>query len=445
MKALRTLAALSGVLLIPGMAEANPLDTFGFGSRGAGMGGAVAADVTDASAGYYNPAGLASAKGLELTVGYFRADHTLSTEGRDNHVDAVKGVVGGLVAPGTVAGVPFAFGLAVHLPDDRVSRIRALKQEQPRWELYDNRNQRLFLSANVALKPVPWLELGGGLSFLSSTGGRLDIEGLANILDPERSQLRHEVDADLTAVRYPQAGVRLLPHKRVALAFVYRGEFSLRLDLAARVQGNLSELTTARYALTTSTVNAFLPRQVVFGVHTQPTDDLSVNVDVTWMNWSAYIPPVAHLSVDLDIPPPVGGWPTGVTPPTSPVATPVLPIGMKDRLVPRLGVECRAITTPSADLFVRGGYEFAKSPLPPQRGFTNYVDRDRHGLSLGLGLRLPSLGEWLPGELRWDVHGQLHVLTSEVTVKDDPTDAVGDYEASGHITNVGTSLTLGFR
>ena len=58
--------------------RANPLDAFGFGSRAAAMGGAVAADVSDFSANYYNPAGLALAHGFELTVGYIRADHSLS-------------------------------------------------------------------------------------------------------------------------------------------------------------------------------------------------------------------------------------------------------------------------------------------------------------------------------------------------------------------------------
>jgi hypothetical protein len=82
-------AALAG--LSPAAAAANPLDTFGFGSRGAAMGGAQAADVHDFSANYYNPAGLARAKALEIGVGYFRADHSLYINGQNNQVDPVKG------------------------------------------------------------------------------------------------------------------------------------------------------------------------------------------------------------------------------------------------------------------------------------------------------------------------------------------------------------------
>jgi len=438
-----SLLALAAGLVAP-PARANPLDTFGFGSRGAAMGGALAADVADESANYYNPAGLARAKGLGIGLGYFRADHALSMNGADNGVDPVKGLSGGLVAPGKVLGVPFAFGLGVHLPDDRVSRVRALRQEQPRWELYDNRNQRLWLAANVALSPWEWLQIGGGLSFMSSTRGRLDIGGYANLFRTEASQLRHEVDADLTAIRYPQAGARVKVGERLAFGLVYRGEFSLRLDLQATVQGDLSRLTQALYVLSTSSVNAFLPQQAVLGASARPLDALTVNLDLTWMNWSAYVPPVASVDVTIDIPPPSGGWPLGITPPTPPGRLVVVPISMKDTLVPHLGVEWHPVRSDAWELAARGGYEYARSPIPPQSGLTNYVDRDRHMVSVGAGVVLKRPLDGALREARLDAHGQLHVLPGALTRKDDPADFVGDYVAGGHVVSIGATLGAGF-
>jgi long-chain fatty acid transport protein len=432
------------ILSLSSVARANPLDTFGFGSRGTALGGATAADVKDFSANYYNPAGLALAHGLDLSVGYFRADHSLYMNGNDNHVDPVKGIVGGLVAPGKIADIPFAFGLGLHLPDDRISRVRALRQEQPRWELYDNRNQRLYLAANVAISPWEWLQLGGGLSFMSSTEGSLDISGEADIFRPETSQLRHEVNADLTAIRYPQAGARVAIGKRLALALVYRGEFRLKLDLTAHLHGDISQLTTAVYDLETHSVNSFLPQQLVLGESWQPIDDLKVNVDVTWVNWSAYVPPVASLNVALDIPPPAGGWPSTITPPTVPAPTHIEPIEMHDRFVPHVGVEWRALATEKVEAFVRAGYEYAKSPIGPQTGVTNYVDRDRHSISLGAGVRLIAPGAVLPGDVRFDAHFQLSELIGDTTYKTNPADLVGDYTAGGHITNFGATMTVGF-
>jgi hypothetical protein len=440
--------ALVGALALfsPREARANPPDTYGFGSRETAMGGAAAAETRGFAAGYYNPAALARSRGLELSVGYFRADHSLEMNGQDNHVDPVKGMNGGLVVPGTLFGIPFAFGLALHLPDDRISRVRALRQEQPRWELYDNRNQRLYLAANLAIEPFPWLWIGGGLSFMSSTRGRLDITGGANLFRPDESSIRHEVDADLTAVRYPQAGVRVAIGRKVALAAVYRGEFQLALDLSAHLYGDISGLTTALYDLQTHSINNFLPQQVVLGGSWEILRDLRATFDATWINWSAYVAPVAKLDVVLDIPPPPSGWPATVQPPESPAATRIEPIVMHDRVVPRLGFEWHALSLSKLDGFVRSGYEIAKSPLAAQNRTTNYVDRDRHTLSFGIGAAIPMRGllRELPGVLSIDAHLQWSTLLTETTYKSSAADFVGDFTAGGSILAFGFMTTFAF-
>jgi len=443
---MRRAACLLGLVALgvaaPRPARANPLDVFGFGSRETALGGAASADVTGVPATYYNPAGVADAKGLSIQLGYFRASHALSIDGVDNEVDPVKGFTGGLVVPGKLLSVPFGFGLGLHLPDDRISRVRALRQEQPRWELYDNRNQRLYLAANLAVRPVKWVAIGAGYSFMSSTEGRLDITGLANIFAVSQSQVRHEVDADLTAVRYPQAGVRIDVTERVRLAAVYRGEFQLKLDLAARLRGDVSKLTTALYELETHSVNNFLPRQIVGGASWDVTDRVRTNLDFTWVEWSAFVPPVAHLDVHLDIPPPAGGWPANISPPTTPAPVKIVSPRMHDRIVPHVGVEVAVVRRERVDAFARGGYEYAKSPFEAQTGVTNYVDADRHSGSLGAGVALrPGVPE-LPPELRLDAHAQLSVLPERTMRKDSAADLVGDYRARGHVWNVGGTFTM---
>lgn len=445
----RPVAALAGACallatLAAGEAHANPPDTYGFGSRETAMGNAASADSHGFAANYYNPANLVRSKGLEIGLGYFRADHAFEMNGRDNGVDPVKGMNGGIVAPGRLFGIPFAFGLAVHLPDDRISRVRALRQEQPRWELYDNRNQRLFLAANLAIEPFPWLQIGGGLSFMSSTRGSLDISGSANVLQPDDSQLRHEVDADLTAIRYPQAGIRVALSDRIAMAAVYRGEFQLGLDLGAHLSGDISGLTTALYELQTHSVNNFLPQQAVLGGSWLVTRDVRASLDATWINWSAYVAPVAQLDVLLDIPPPAGGWPATITPPQTPAPTRIEPLRMHDRLVPHVGAEWRVIATRKLDGFLRGGYEWARSPIEAQTGLTNYVDRDRHTFSLGLGVTARGLARELPASVSLDLHAALSELVADTTLKSSAADFVGDYTARGRIVNLGLVLTVAF-
>src|SRR4051794_21672469 len=88
------------MVLAWGVAHANPPDTYGFGSRETAMGNAAAAETRGFAANYYNPAALARSRGLEVSIGYFRADHSMEMNGRDNAVDPVKGINGGLVVPG---------------------------------------------------------------------------------------------------------------------------------------------------------------------------------------------------------------------------------------------------------------------------------------------------------------------------------------------------------
>ncbi len=449
---MRRALALSAALLVAPAARANPLDTFGFGSRGTAMGDAQVADAQDFSANYYNPAGLAGARDFEIAIGYFRATHELQMNGKNNGVDPVSGLVGGLVLPGKVFGIPVAFGLGLHVPDDRLSRVRDLPQTEPRWELYDNRNQRVYLAANIAIQPWKWLEIGGGLSFMASTTGTLDISGEANIANVNASQVRHEVDASLGAIRYPQIGARVALSDRAALAVAYRGQFSLDLALTAHLLGEIATgsnpgngLTTAYYALKSASIDAYLPQQVVFGGSFLPLDRLKVNVDFTWINWSAYVTPVADLDVTLDIPPPTGGWPPGIRPPTVPVKSPIVPLVMSDRIVPHVGVEWRAFDRGRWTGFLRAGYSFQKSPVGTQNGVTNYVDRDRHTMAVGAGVLVDKPFVILPGDLRFDVHAQFDVLPTSLTTKDNPADPIGDYTAGGFIWNLGATLIAGFR
>lgn len=443
---LRSAPALA-LLLGTEVAAANPIDTFGFGSRESAMANAGAANASGVPANYYNPASIGASKRFEAMIGYSAAFHGLSVNGKSSEVDSVRGINGGLVVPGKLFQVPVAFGLSVHLPDERISRVRAQRQEEPRWELYDNRNQRLVLSANLAFQPFDWLELGGGLSFMASTRGYLEITGAADIVKPENSPLRHQVDADLTAVRYPQFGARVKLGKKTALGLVHRGEFRLRLDLTGKVDGDISGLTTALYELETHSVNNFQPGQWVFAlsqVLTQGSMKVTGMLDVEWVRWSTYEPPVAQLLAKLDIPPPKGGWPSGITPPSAPTPQPTIPLVIHDRVVPRVAFEGISGSR-AANVLWRLGYAYEASPIAEQTGATNYIDRDRHILGLGLGF---ALGREVVGptlqSIRWDVHGQFSLLAHSVTRKANAADFVGDYTAGGTIMNIGTTVTVGF-
>lgn len=418
---------------------------YGFGSRGASMGGALAADTTDFSANYYNPAGLAAEDGLRVGLGYFWAENILRIDDEDAGVKSSHGVTFGLAAAGDVFDVPIAIGLATHVPDEGLSRITALKQEVPRWELYDNRSSVLYLAANLAIAPFEWLSIGGGLSFLASTRGRFEITGVGDLLAPYDSQLRHEVDVDLSSVRYPQVGALITLSKAASVALVYRGETSLDLQLTGTIDADLTIAgidVPLLYELQARTIQAFLPQQLVVGVALRPVPALHVNADVTWVNWSSYANPTAKTIASLSAEVP-DGFPIEL--PKDVKDTLLDDPGFSDRIVPRIGLEW-FLPIASADgeegpvrVPLRAGYVFELSPVPPQTGNTNFVNADRHTGSFGVGIEVPSIGVGL------DLHGALSILPETTTLKTSPVDLVGDYRAEGEMVNAGATLRGAFR
>lgn len=442
------LFALGGAALAPTAARAQPMDTYGMGSRSVAMGGAVTADVSDGSANYYNPAGLVRERAMRVDLGWFGAFHELDVNALDSGVDPVHGAVIGLVVPGNLGDFRFAFGLGVHLNDDRVSRTRSLPRARPRWELYDNRPHRTYLAAHLAIELFDVVRIGGGISFLSYSANRLYVRGALDIVAADRnSRLEHELRADLTTIRYPQLGIQVEPVPWLSFGAVYRGQFALDNLLTAEVEATLfsgvADPFPGYFFLLTQSVNAFVPQQISLGGSVNPIPELTINAEVTWVNWSAYVSPVGRADVvlRLDLPPALRDL---IFVPDSIGGSTPIAARFEDRWVPRLGVEGLAVNDPGVELRVRGGFFYESSPVPEQSMLTNLVDTDRLAFSAGLGLRLDELRPFLPGYLAFDVHAQYSYLPYRAMRKISLVDPTGDYVAGGHIFAFGVSTSVGF-
>ncbi len=435
------------------IARASAPDHYAFGAQAAAMAGAAAARADGHAAVYYNPAGLAETPGVEVALGYSYNHVALAVGGQDNNVSDVSGIAGGLAVPGRVAGLPFAFGIALQMPDSALSYVHARRQEQPRWELYDARDQLLFLGATLAIKPASWLAIGGGVGFLSATRGRFGVRGRADILSPFDSDLEHEVDADLTAVRFPLLGLRIRHARWGALAVTYRGQSDLDLQIDANLAGVVDFAgieVPLHYVLAAHAISAFTPQQLVLGASVERWRPWAMTFDITWLNWSAYESPTAAIAADLDVDVPAG-LPIAV--PTSPAPTAVVPPAFRNTLSFRSGIEYAGLVLGSKRVVfgqrealvsfpLRLGYAFDPSPIPPQRGTTSFLDADRHTLSGGFGATFSAPSDVIRGQLHVDVYGAWSVLPTRVETKSSPADFTGDYEAGGKILSVGAGLRL---
>ncbi len=419
-------------------AFATPPDTYGFGVRSNSLAGAVTADVSDTSANYYNPAGLVHDGALRIAAWYANSQPLLEINGQESSVERHGALNVGLVAPATFGDLRLAFGLALHLPEQRVARTRSTIVDRPRWELYDTRSHRLFLATSLAIQVAPWLRLGAGIAFQSASVLTLELRGDVNPFAATETRLEHSFRGDLSSIRYPQAGVQIQPHDRFEIGITFRDEYELANTIIALADATISRSALLLFGLDTESVSLFGPRQLAIGFAARPIDGLRLSFDFTWYDWSRHPSLIAlqDITIETDL--------MGLGIPDEITALPPIDPEMKDTFVPRFGIELTPVSTERHRFDLRAGYAFERSPFPTQRGITNFVDGDKHTVSFGLGIAFTDLEPTLPGSLHLDAFVQYSRIAPRDHIKDSLVDPVGDYTAEGHLIQAGFGLEVAF-
>ena len=154
------------VLVIPALALANGFALFEHGGRPVGMAGAWGAIADDASAGYYNPAGLAFLEGMQATSGFFLITETSEFTG-DNpypgegyavemedqifyppHIHAT-GAISGNLRWGFSVTAPF--GLGTWWPDDYAGKFITKRVDLKVFNLNPNLSYKIGDSLALAV------------------------------------------------------------------------------------------------------------------------------------------------------------------------------------------------------------------------------------------------------------------------------------------------------
>ncbi|HIA01893.1 MAG TPA: hypothetical protein EYN66_08280 [Myxococcales bacterium] len=427
-------------LLIAPLAHANPPEIYGFGARAISMAEAMTAAVDDTTANFYNPAALTRNSRFQLDTGYLVTQTQLRLNDQDLGVDEGGGMQAGVAIPGRIGKVNLAFGMGFFIPQTRLSRVRALPQHQPRFVMYDNRPQRLFVSVNLAVQPLPWLHIGGGINFLVHTRGTVHLEGLIFLDEVARSTLPTSVAVDFTTVRYPSFGVLITPNETWAIGMSFRDQVSVELDLGAEVSGALvlgNLLIPGAFQLSSLNHNLFSPRQLWLGATYRPIPKLLVSLDTGWLQWSNFPSPTAQVSLNLDI----ENFATeGLLPPTVNVLDP----NFHDIIAARLGLEWTLSLSSKVDLLFRAGYAFEPSPVPDQPEGTNYVDSHKHKLAAGVGVKLRDWSPHVAAPLSIDLGAQWIRLDAHEYLKKSAADIVGDYKSDGGILSIAGTIRWQF-
>jgi hypothetical protein len=374
-------------------AHANPIEVFGLTSRRAGQASVGIAAADDASALYYDPAGLVASRGGELLFGTLGAYSHLSINGDRAPLADPYGFQLALRAPLPLGG-PLAdrvtVGFALHLLPRKVARIVAPAPDQAFYPYYGDRLSRIVVLPGAAVRLGHGISIGGAVNVLASlTGSIYAAEGATRAIDAR-------VDERIPTIARAIAGVHWQLSPTLRVGAVYRQRFEIPFSTSAQtvVAGEPIDLDLRASG-------QFTPHQLGAGV-TWSSAAFAASLDLGYAMWSDYPGPYVDVASRLPLIGPV------------PAQTPDVPF--TDTVSVRAGLE----SISDRGFVFRGGYAFESSPVPrDQTGVTNLLDGTKHTVAFGSG--------YVWKQLRVDAHIGIQLVATRRATKT-AFDGTGTYD-----------------
>lgn len=376
-----------------------------------------------------------------------------------------------------------ALGISGYMPGDALLRVSVANPAIPYYVMFAERNNRFALTPAVALQPVQGLYLGLGMQVMAGIQADVSASTHADVSAFPEDENAKSVNADITAnvdkldvavtpeLRYnfgllidgsiltksrdPDKVSRLARH---AIGLTSRGPWQADTSahIGATVNGQikfqdqtllLSDLVQEPISLDLSDLIAFYnPPETAIGIRTgigdvrdgngvlDPTPRVMLVADMTYTKWSSFqelTSPYSVVTVDS-----LEGTSFSLT-----VGQDYGKPNFKDTWSYRGGLQITA--GPMAkyesirDLMVklRLGGQWVPTPVPEQKGLTNYMDNDRAVATAGLGIEAGQLKPFkkarplTQGPISLDIGGQFHYLVPRANHKD--ADLIQDSDGDG--------------
>lgn len=412
--ALSGLFALSALTLAPRSAHASPQDLFGYGPRSSAMGGLGASFADDYSAVHSNPAGLSRARETAFSFGFVGGAYDLYTQQGTSpraplSVERMRATTIGLTLPLPFGGLlrdRLVVGLGFFTPTDVVVRGRIQRPETPQFLVLADRAQSVALMLGLGVELPAGFRFGVGFAALAAITGTVlvstDVSGRAG----------SRVDNQLVASYAPHVGASWeRGWLRVGAAF--RGTLVGRFGVTIEARDIGLPLPVFNIA----GIAQYDPWQVALEASAQHRGFTGA-FGATFKRWSAYPGPVEATTMNTRRLPPA--------------------VNFSDTLVLRLGGEYRARIR-HGEVAARVGYFYEPTPVPAATGVANYLDNDRHVLTVGGSVG----GTFRGSRIVLDLFAQAHLLTPRAAVKDATVTAMGGNPGAPSIEHGGAVYVLG--
>ena len=425
-----TRALTLALTLAPTRASANALDTFGYSARAAGVAGALVAGAEGYEGAHHNPALVAATGDVQAALGYSYTATQLHIGGADALVTTPRGTSLGLAIPFQLGPVTAAFGVALYIPDQFVVRIQLVPAAEPHFVLLDDNLQHIVVTPVAALR-WRWLAFGAGATILADAAGN-GITFDVGVIGGDKVG-KAQLDVALPTRAAPVLGIAAEPVRGLKLGAAWRGEIDLGLKLDILANVDIAGAITGDTLISLRAVNFFTPHKVSFGAAAELGRGLTVHGEFDWLGWSRFNGALPDLRVLLNL---------GLSPPLVEALFPRA--RFNDSFAVRVGAEFRHQATELIGFVGRLGYAYEPTPVPEQRGLTNFADNDRHVIAFGAGVVVDRIGNVLRKPLSLDLALQLHELAPRATDKDRRYFPGGQLSSSGRMVHFQATLEARF-
>lgn len=307
------------------------------------MGGAAVAGVDDPSAVYVNPAALTQIDGNQVLGGatYINTISSIKNSGatsRNIHDDDfLPNLFANFHIPDTNVtlgmGSYAPFGLATSYKPDSFTRYAALRSEL----------RTLFITPTVAWEPLPYLSIGGGMSFVHSSG----VLSRAVFFGPFGDGKLRITDTD-NAYGY-KVGLLVKPMESLRFGFTYTGRVNLSFDSANAKFADASGAGGTVTSVKAYGIHLPTPATINTGIHWQIDPQWAIEVQYDYARWSEF----KHLKASFSTPlPGLGG--------AVPIAGFLIPEDWHDSSSLRFGAAYKIIP----QLELRTGLGLDQTPIP---------------------------------------------------------------------------------
>ena len=422
-RALLSLTIAAAAALTASSASADPTRLLGFGPRGMAHAGAMLSIDDPIAASVNNPALLTMAEKPQIGGGYMFARPKITLNGRGSNLLDARGFFAGAAIPFSYKDWGFGLGLSASLPDQFLMRVHTVPATQPRAVMWDAPPHRLVANLTVGVRYKKIIAVGVGASLF----GKVSAEYLNLEIDatPGRTRATAALDIAFPLLVAPVASIVVSPNDWLRLSVRYTGDLELGLGLPIFAQVAVPGTSVdGPIGLLFVGPSIYSPREVAVGGSAR-WRGLTLSGELIFQNWAAINQVSARIVTQFD------EAELGVEVPASDFLEPHP--GYKNTFSPRFGV---AYTMP-VDVYTlvfRAGYAFVPTPVPAQRGVTNFADSNRH--VIGLGGTFGFEWDWMKLPFELDAGVQFQRLTPRTTVKDDPLSPGGDLSVVGMVYGV---------